>query len=81
MAIQKADELAKAIEEVISDAYCGYEGMPFQKALIISADLIRADRKAVIEECKAVLQEMREAGEHDMRQAITRVDCILRELD
>ena len=44
------------------------------------ADLIRSRDKAIIERCKEVLQEMRENGDHDMRQAICRVDLILRDL-
>jgi hypothetical protein len=73
MEIKKADEFAKLV--VMMGYSSGPNGIEYP-----GADLIRSRDKAIIERCKEVLQEMRENGDHDMRQAICRVDSILRDL-
>jgi hypothetical protein len=79
MAIQKASELAKVIEEIVSDAYCGDEDMPFQRALTVSAGLIRADRKVVIEEVRELFTEWQH-GDANFN-FYGSLDSLLRELD
>ena len=81
MAIQKAEELALQVDGTISYGRFGgpLDADGYDYKIAQAADLIRADRKAVIERCKEQIKETFVYGTQS--RAISALDEILRELD